>query len=205
MPSGFELNDLETDLLAELFNIGVGKAADSLSRMVKQEVKLSVPSVEFRTVDDMAEFLGGGNTICSVSQTMKGTFDARSMLLFPEENGMEVVRQLMGSQLSDELVAEMQEEALSEIGNIVLNACIGAIATSLEGKFEVDLPIFEKGTPLFLLASTVSGDDDGVLSIKIHMDLSQCKVRGYLAFLLGPSSQQNLQKCLKIMLDRISG
>ncbi len=205
MPNDFVLDELETDLLAELFNIGVGRAADSLSRMVNQEVKLSVPSVEFRSVNDMTQFLGGDNTICSVSQSIRGAFDARSMLLFPEENGMEVVRQLMGSHLSDELVAEMQEEALSEIGNIVLNACIGAIATSIHEKFQIDLPIFEKGTPIYLLASGASSDDSGILLIKIHMDLSKCEVRGYLAFLLGHSSQQNLQKCLKIMLDEISG
>ena len=39
----FHLTELETDLLTELFNIGVGKAADSLSRMVNKTVQLSLP------------------------------------------------------------------------------------------------------------------------------------------------------------------
>jgi chemotaxis protein CheC len=119
MASKIDLTELEADLLAELFNIGVGRAADSLSRMVNQEVKLSVPSVEFRSVREMADYLGGDNIICSVSQNMTGEFDARSMLLFPEDNSMEVVRLLMGDHLSDELVADMQEEALNEIGNTI--------------------------------------------------------------------------------------
>jgi len=50
-------DELESDLLAELFNIGVGRAADSLSRMVNQEVKISVPSVEFRSVKKWQSFL----------------------------------------------------------------------------------------------------------------------------------------------------
>ena len=37
------LSELENDLLGELFNIGVGRAANSLSQMVNQEVTLSVP------------------------------------------------------------------------------------------------------------------------------------------------------------------
>ncbi len=202
MDSSLQLSELETDLLGELFNVGVGKAADSLSKMVNQEVSLSVPSVEFRSISDMAEFLGGDTIVSSVSQEMRGPFDARSMLLFPEENSMEVVRQLMGSNLPDELVADMQEEALSEIGNIVLNACIGSIASSLDHNFEVALPEFARGDPLKLLSSSMASKDNSVLLIRIHMDLKDCAVRGYLAFLLGPSSQGKLQTCLKIMLDR---
>jgi len=205
MPESFELSELETDLLVELFNIGVGRAADSLSRMVNQEVPLSVPSVEFCSVEKMAEFLGGDTIVCSVSQKMTGSFDAKTMLLFPEKNGMEVVRQLMGSHLSDELIAEMEEEALNEIGNIILNACIGAIATALGNKFDVDLPIFERGSPMDLLMPSESSDGNGVLLIRIRMDLSECEVNGYLAFILGPTSQTNLQNSLKIVIEKISG
>mgnify|MGYP000203311149 CR=1 FL=1 len=126
----FHLTELETDLLTELFNIGVGKAADSLSRMVNQTVKLSVPQVHIRSIESMVCYLGGDIQMCSVSQEMRGCFDGRSMLIFHEKNSMEVVRQLMGNNLPDEMIIEMQEEALNEIGNIVLNACIGTIATS---------------------------------------------------------------------------
>ncbi len=203
MTEALELDELESDLLAELFNIGVGKAADSLSRMVNQEVLLSVPFVEFRSLESMADYLGGESVICSVSQNMRGCFDARSLLMFPEANSMEVVRQLMGKHLSDELVADMQEEALNEIGNIVLNACIGSIATSLNQKFDVGLPQFDRGKPMNLLTSSVS-DEDTVLLIRIHMELSECAVKGYLAFLLDPSSQDHLQDALKIMLEEFS-
>ncbi|MBT7044833.1 MAG: chemotaxis protein CheC [Gammaproteobacteria bacterium] len=202
MASKIDLTELEADLLAELFNIGVGRAADSLSRMVNQEVKLSVPSVEFRSVREMADYLGGDNIICSVSQNMTGEFDARSMLLFPEDNSMEVVRLLMGDHLSDELVADMQEEALNEIGNIVLNACIGSIATTLDKQFDVGLPEFEADIPMNLLSSSVSSEADGVLLIRINMDLSESNVKGYLGFLLGPASQENLRRSLKTLLEK---
>lgn len=118
---------------------------------------------------------------------------------------MEVVRQLMGSHLSDELIAEMEEEALNEIGIIILNACIGAIATALDKKFDVELPIFERGSPMGLLKPPDSSEGNGILLIRIRMDLSECKVNGYLAFILGPTSQKNLQESLKIMIEKISG
>jgi len=43
------LSDLERDALAELSNIAMAKAANSLRQMVQNEVLLSVPSVEILT------------------------------------------------------------------------------------------------------------------------------------------------------------
>ncbi len=200
----FQLEELELDLLAELFNIGVGNAANSLSKMVSQEVKLSVPSVDFRTVSQMTSLLGDSTSICSVSQHMAGAFEAKSMLIFPEESSMEVVRQLMGEDKSDEVIADLQEEALNEIGNIVLNACIGAIGATLNENFEVGLPEFQKGYPAELLSSSVTSENDVVLIIRINMELSVSQVKGYLAFILGSTSLVNLQNCLEIMLAKLS-
>ena len=43
------LSDLERDALAELSNIAMAKAANSLRQMIENEVLLSVPSVEILT------------------------------------------------------------------------------------------------------------------------------------------------------------
>ncbi len=205
MPNAFKLSELETDLLGELFNIGVGRAAGSLSKMLDQTVALSVPSVEFVTVTEMSTALDSTTSVCSIAQNMKGAFDARSLLMFPEESGMEVVRQMMGRNLSDELIAELREEALSEIGNIVLNAFIGTIGTTLKEKIDVGLPEFKVGHLEELLSPSVSSDTDSILLVYITMELRESKIKSYLVFLLGPSSQEDLQKHLKVMLEKIIG
>ena len=46
------LSELHIDALAEVFNVGAGRAAASLSEIVGDEVKLSVPSVEVRKTSD---------------------------------------------------------------------------------------------------------------------------------------------------------
>ena len=45
------LTELERDALTEIINIGVSRAAKNLSRMVKDQVHLSVPRTEFMTRD----------------------------------------------------------------------------------------------------------------------------------------------------------
>ena len=87
-----QLAELEQDLLTELFDVGVGKAAASLSSMVKQEIKLSIPEIEFLTIDNLAKKVSFEDSLCSVSQKVTGPFSAQSMLLFPEENSVEIVR-----------------------------------------------------------------------------------------------------------------
>jgi len=193
----------EHDLLQELFNLGVGQAASALSKIVKQEVVLSVPIIEFRNRAEMVRELGEDRTICSIRQAMGGPFSAESMLMFPDESGLEVVRLMLDNQLSNETLAELQEEALSEIGNIVLNACIGAISNATRKTFTVGLPNFDVARPIELFNVTSSTQDDVVLLVRISMTLSASSVKGYMAFILGDLSLDELSKILNLLLKRI--
>jgi len=202
MPNSIRLSELEEDLLTELFNLGVGNAASSLSEMVKQEIKLSVPAIEFLSIDQLADRLGGENSICSVSQIVSGPFTAQSMLLFPEENSLEIVRQLLGNDLPDDTLLELQKEAFSEIGNIVLNACIGSFSNALKEEFKVDLPIFELAKPGELLKLS-NQEKDTALFIRIDLTLSTSQITGYMAFLMGSISLKQLKEALEKMLANL--
>lgn len=202
MTNAIELTELELDLLTEMFNLGVGKAAASLSTMVKQEITLSVPHIEFLSVAELAHKLGSDVTICSVSQMLSGPFNAQSMLLFPQENSLEVVRQLLGADLPEETIEELQQEAYSEIGNIVLNACIGSFAEALNAEFKMDLPIFELSKPLDLL-NVSENKNDTALFIRIDLTLSTSEITGYIAFLMGTLSLEQLKEVLSKMLSNL--
>lgn len=198
-----KLNELEIDYLSEVFNIGVGNAAASLSQMVNQPIKLSVPEFTFLSAEDLIVLLGKENLLCSVSQKMQGLFAAQSLLLFPENDSFEIVRQMLGDHLSDESIAELQNEAMSEIGNIVLNACIGSLSESLGTSFNIDLPEFERATPKNILKSKNLSSDDLILFIRIELTLSESKISGYLAFLIGFESFSILNENLKQKLQSL--
>lgn len=197
------LTDLESDLLCELFNIGVGRAAKSLSLMTNQEVKLSVPTIDFMTTAQMAKKFAVAQKICGVGQAISGTFDAQSLLLFPESNSLEVVRAMLGDNLPDEMLGEMQQEAMSEIGNIVLSACIGSISNAMDGKVIVELPNFYFEDSEKLLDMVAESADDVVFFMTIDMTLTKSQVVGYLAFILGPMSMTSLREQLKLILSSL--
>ena len=51
------LTELHLDALTEVFNIGAGRAAASLSEIVGDEVKLSVPLIEIKKTSEADQVL----------------------------------------------------------------------------------------------------------------------------------------------------
>lgn len=116
-----------------------------------------------------------------------------------------MVNKLLGGSLPKEVLADMQQEALSEIGNIVLNACIGSIAQMLGSHFEVALPIYRLDTAKQILLTDERKSLDTVMFIHIEMSLSESEISGYMAFLLESGSMKKLQHSLKQALEKMQG
>ncbi len=189
------LSELQMDGLTEVFNIGTCRAASSLSEIVGDEVKLTVPRLQLVNSADLTlDTLSLGSArLGSVKQQFSGPFDAQAMLLFTEERALEIVHDMMGSQVSIEDIAEFEQEAMCELGNIVLNACLSAMADIFGVELDSTLPQYTVDTSEAILQQILSDTDQPVLMV-LHMNLSIEKrhTQGYLAFLLSTSSLQKL-------------
>lgn len=196
-------SDNEQDLLAELFNLGVGQAANSLSELVNQEVLLSVPSVRFANSQTVTQEFGSTNGVFSVTQALDGYISMQSILIFRPEESFEVVKQMLDSQLSDEAITELQNEALTEIGNIVLNACIAVISDTIGHSFDVQLPLFRDVNARELLDDIIDPTEDIILFIEVKLELKTNKATGYLVFILNTHSMENLHQTLRHTLKNL--
>ncbi len=199
--NNFELSEMQYDLLKELFNLGIGGAANSLSQLVNQEVILTVPSIIFETPEQLAIRLGHDEEVISVSQAMDGPFAMHSVIIFRPEDSFDVVKQMLDQHLSDETLAELQSEALTEIGNIVLNACISVIAEALGDSFIIQLPVFRDSLVTNMLEQTMESGSDFLLSILVKMELKHNAIDGHMVFILNADSMANLQRTLASMLE----
>lgn len=201
-----ELTDIQHDALVEVFNIGVGHAAATMSRMVTEEVTLSVPSIKFQSRWQAAEALGGGGTkrICAVTQRFTGPFSAEAILMFPEDKSLEIVRLMIGDQIPLDELTELEQEALSEIGNIILNSCIGTLANIFGHEFSSSLPVFHLGTSGELLNVEERREDHVVMLLHIDFILAKHEIHGYVAFLLDVSSIEGLKDSINRFLSKIT-
>lgn len=192
------LSELEADALTEIFNIGVGVAADVLSQIINENVRLAVPLVELTTQEQAcSQFHDRENRpLCAISQTYSGEVTTHAILMFPEENSLELVRSMVGSEVPLEQLTEMEQDAMAEIGNIILNAIISQLSNTLNLSFEGSLPKVSMVTGETIFAGfgedVIAGEvGHSVLMLTIDFELSSRQISGYLAFLLDiPSSEK---------------
>lgn len=189
----FQLSEIQLDALVEIFNISVGRAASALSKIVGEKISLSVPSVLFMPAKLAGLHLGlNDQSICGVAQDFSGPFNTEALLMFPEDRSLEIVRMMLGESYSLDELSELEQEAMSEIGNILLNACIGSIANLLSSRFDSTMPEVRMGLGTDLLRVSERAVDDTILLIVIDFNIASKTIQGYMAFLMDVPSTHDL-------------
>src|SRR6476659_9762017 len=194
MPQSFvPLTDLERDALAELSNIAMARAASSLRQMIKNEVLLAVPSVEILTSEAATSLVAKPDNpkLVAVRQDFAGAFSGRALLIFPERNSLELVREVVGSELALEDIVDLEDEALAETGNIILNSWVATIANLLKSALKMSLPVVVRGNGRQMLRSDES--QNLVLFLHIKFEISKKEIRGYVALLMDIPSMDELR------------
>ncbi len=202
------LSEMENDALVEIFNIGVGHAAAAMSEIVNEEVTMSVPSITFLNRADAASLLGSkrdGERICGVSQHYEGAFATEAILMFPEDKSLEIVRLMVGDSMPLDQLTEMEQEAMSEIGNIILNSCVGTLANLFDSELHGSLPLYHVGTSAEILSVCSEQGNDVVLMLHIDFVLSKHQIHGYVAFVLDLSALHDLKDQVSRYLAKVLG
>jgi chemotaxis protein CheC len=207
-PAPVVLDELELDALTELVNLGVSNAATSLRDMVREEVLLSVPKVAVVTREEAIANIGEQDSrrLVAVHQDFEGEIRGRAMLIFPEAKSMELVRAVVGGDLSLEDIMELEQEALAETGNVLLNGCLGTIANALERSLKISLPeVIHGDSAEFFGLTPRSYVGDSVLFIYINFAVRQRDIQGYIAMLLDLPSLAALKVLLDAFIERTTG
>jgi chemotaxis protein CheC len=201
-----ELSEVEQDAIAEIANQGVSRAATSLRQLVGEQVLLSVPAVNIVTRSAAAELVerGGAASLVAVQQSFEGPFSGRALLIFPQSQSLELVRSIVGPEHSLEDVIDLEEEALAETGNIILNACLATIANVLRRTMRMSLPSIVRGDGDTLFDVRPSdGRIDLVLFLFIDFTIKQRDIRGFIALLMDLPSIDNLKQLVHEFIEGI--
>lgn len=204
------LDVLQHDALVELFNIGVGQAANALGEIVGEEVTMSVPTICFLPRAQAALLLAGAGEarVCGVRQHYDGGFRTEAIVMFAEQTCLDLVRLMVGDAVPADELSAMEQEAMGEIGNIVLNSCLGTLADLLERELCGSLPVVRIATGGALLAS-----NDGnpaataplVMLLQIELALEAHRIDGQIAFVLDMAALQQLRGLVDSFLARCAG
>lgn len=201
------LSEWQEELLKETFNIGVGKASASIGELADCEVELTVPEVKICQLSMLIRDVVAmeGTALSAVIQGYNGPFEGTAMMLYSEKASLDLVRLIMGSETPSEQLSELENDALCEIGNIVLNGCLSSLGSLFEAEIETELPELLSGTTTDVL--TLDGkleEDKQVVFLNMGFRVAEGSLQGYLSFILDTDKIQKLLTCLEEYYRKIS-
>lgn len=202
------LTELERDALTELVNIGVSRAAANLRKMVGEQVLLSVPAVEIMPRSGAVTLIRERESgeLVAVRQGFTGVFSGRALLIFPQSSSMALVNAVTGGELSASEAAAMEDEALAETGNVVMNSCLATMANMLKRPLAMSLPEVVRGDGSDLFELVPASPSDGVvLFLYINFAINDHNIRGYIAMLMDLPSLEALKELIADFIERVVG
>jgi chemotaxis protein CheC len=142
--SSIILSEVQKDVLREMVNIGIGRAADTMNRMTSSHVRMDVPRLHLKTLEEALLLYPDdhGAKVSVVRQGFDGLFSGLSVLYFTPEEASQLVFIILGEEPPPAELDMLRAGTLQEVGNIVLNGVMGSIANMLDGHFSYVPPDF---------------------------------------------------------------
>jgi chemotaxis protein CheC len=198
------LSPQQNDSLSELINISFSRAASSLSDLTGRRVHVTAPEVELHPASDLPVFLRRFVTedVATVHQIFTGPVGGDVFLLF-EHSAAATLAGLMTENMPQEQKLDASlAEALTEVGNILLNACLGMFGNLLEVRVTFSVPRLHLETLTDLLRSMKVGTgqlEEMRYSVvaSTSFTIEKTAVKGFLVIVLNVTSLEKLLEALK--------
>jgi chemotaxis protein CheC len=201
-----ELTSVQHDALIELLNIGFGRAAAALSELTGHRVLLEVPNVSVHPIEQLNEALRSvvSDEVASVHQIFSGPV-AGDALLILDHAAAGMLKELLTSEAPLPLTIDASaREVLTEVGNILLNACLGTFGNILKVQVSFSVPHLNLDTLHQVVRSLLINREGLRYALVVHagFKLRDAEVRGYLVIVLSVASLDRLIRAIETWEDQ---
>jgi chemotaxis protein CheC len=185
----------QQDGLTELINIAFSRTAASLSELTGQRVLLDVPDVAIypgnTLVHTLAEMIR--NDVATVHQVFHGSMEGDALLLLDYDSAVMLTVLLTNEPLINRLDSSARE-VLTEVGNILLNACLSMFGDLLHTHLAFSVPRLKVEGLQVMLNELIAGKEELRYALVVYTDfrLRDSAVNGYLVLVLGVGSLDRL-------------
>lgn len=191
------LNEAQKDALTELLNIAFSRTAAALSELSGHRVLLGRPEVQVCPVDRLLELLGESwlpGEVATVHQIFGGPLSGDALLILDLAGASMLVELLTGEPVPTPGLGSSSREVLVEVGNILLNSCLGMFGNLLHVHVTFSVPRLHLDSLASLLDSLTIGEEEirYALVVATRFALRDSAVGGYLVIVLGVTSLDRL-------------
>jgi len=177
-----------TDIIREIINIGIGEAANSLSKLVNTRIIIRVPDIHIISTADIDKYILNEVKSLGVymSQNFSGLIKGRTLLFYTEECSISLLNAIYGQTVKTTALTESGIATLNEIGNIIMGSCMSEISDMIEEKISFDLPevTVEVSESYFKNLLKDLHNLDKAIIVKNEMRIKDTDIQGYLFVLL---------------------
>jgi chemotaxis protein CheC len=190
------LTERQIDALAEVINIAFSRTAASLSELTGHRVVLDVPKVEIYPIDELmtrlAQFLPA--ELASVHQVFTGPLTGDALLVLNYDGAVTLTDLLTDEMVRSRRLNESAREVLTEVGNILLNACLGVFGNLLQVRVTFSVPRLQLDTLSQLVKSLIIDKEELRYALVVYtaFRVRDSAVRGYLVIALSVVSLDRL-------------
>jgi len=190
------LDARRSDALTELINIAFGLTASKLSEISGSRVLIDSPMVGIYPLEDLAAELGllEAGDLAAVHQAFTGSISGDAILFLDYEGAVRLSNTFVEEGHRSDRLDANTAEVVTEIGNMLLGACLGVFGNLLEMRISFSVPVLHLDSMKPLLTSlSVSGDElRHAIVISTAFDIRKQGIAGQLSIALGASSLERL-------------
>ena len=187
------IEELDIDALTELFNIGLHRAASSLSDLTGQRIIVDLPQLWVCPIEEtharLIELLQGD--LATVHQIFRGTVTGDAVLVLQYESAARLATLMTDGEVAiGGRLDQSAREVLAEIGNVILSSCLSSFGDMLRVSVSFSVPRIHVESLEGMLRSLQVDNEDlhFALLAATQFRLSEEEVGGYLIIAVGVSS-----------------
>ncbi|MEO9946644.1 MAG: response regulator [Paraglaciecola sp.] len=187
------------DAYREMANVAMGQAGESLAKLLGEFIDLPIPNVNLITNTELHMAIADIQTNESVSAVSQGFISAgingEALVIFNDSNFGNMVKLLKYTDGDSDASYEL--EALMDVSNILIGACLRALSAQLHSVFSHNHPIIlGRHCDLDEVLQTTSHREEDMLAIEIAYSIKSQDINFDL-LLLFP------KKSIGLMFDKL--
>lgn len=196
------LTELETDALNELFNIGLHRAAASLSELTGKRVVVELPRLWVCDMEELKDRLLEvvDGDLATVHQFFGGAIAGDAVLLLEYDKAVQLADLMTGGDVAlGGRLDQSAREVIAEIGNVVLSSCLGAFGNVLQVAVSFSVPRIHIESLDGMMRTVVIERDQGIpyaLVAATRFSLSGLEISGFLIVVIGVKSLELVSHAL---------
>lgn len=195
-----KMSSEHVDALREIINIASGNAATALSKLLKKRIDMDIPVVEVRRFNDVVDRLGEADEVVMATLLkVMGDVSGSVLLVVKEKNAKEIAYTLL-QEIVEDYDDDMVLSIFQEIGNILGNAYLTAMASFLDVNLLSSVPYISIDMLFSIISSayiTANEEEDFIIDIGCRLSEYNIEFDLNIFFIIN-------NKSLNFVLDNIN-